>query len=408
MSGAARRRPSAPENASLRNRRESAVVDLLIDRLADRLADRSGARHAPPWEPKQNVLLGVLEPIWVRPPAVAGGEDTAEDDTGEASETSNSAETEQATTPIGEIPSLGIDFRVRACSAEKVTLNVDVAFAVYLEEIATLDEQRTYLGGAVQAATTTGTPDGTGNCTEPTATQSADGNAAQGDGQSTDTAVQSTDSALIGSDGGGHSSANAGRRGRERKTRLLGAWRRHDINVPGFHIEVPLDGSVTAVSDRLATPAQSVIDRHYAQPNAMRPLMTKRNELPRTALKDEATFRAHVTDMLDMGWQPAYPDLELTAFAQALGEDDYLVSVALRNTTQLTGRMMQDLSAYDCQLAVFPAAETPLVPQRFELAPDDYRLVDLANVVGHGTGCVAVPAEPGGIRSDTLPAFTQP
>jgi hypothetical protein len=409
LSGTARRRPSATENASLRNRRESAVVDLLIDRLADRLADRSGVRHAPPWEPKQNVLLGVLDPIWVRPPAVASSGDAAEnDDSGEASETSNSAETEQATTPIGEIPSLGVDFRVRACGAEKLTLNVDIAFAVYLEEIATLEEQRTYLGGAVPATTTTGTTDGPGNHTEPTANPTADGDTAQGDGQPTDTAVQSADSALIGSDGRGPSSADTGRRGREKKTRLLGAWRRHDINVPRFQVEVPLDGSVTTVSDRLAAPARSVIDGHYAQPNALRPLITKRNELPRTALKDQAAFHAHITGMLDMEWQPTYPDLELTAFAQALGEDDYLVSVALRNTTQLTGRMTQDLSAYDCQLAVFPAAETPLVPQRFELAPDDYRLADLADVVGHGTGCIAVPAEGGGIRSDTLPTFTQP
>ena len=408
LSGPARRSPSAPENASLRNRRESAVVDLLIDRLADRLADRGGARHAPPWEPKQNVLLGVLEPIWVRPPAVASGEDTAEDDTGEANETGNSAETEQATTPIGEIPSLGVDFRVRACGADKVTLNVDVAFAVYLEEIATLDEQRTYLGAPIQATTTSGTADGTGNCIDLSATQSADGNASHGGGQPAGAAAQSTEWALIGSDGGGHSSADAGRRGRERRTRLLGAWRRHDVNVPSFHIVVPLDGGVAVERDRLDTPARSVIDRHYAQSNAMRPLTTRRNELPRTALKDEDTFRAHVIGMLDTGWQPVYPDLELTAFAQALGDDEYLVSVALRNTTQLIGRAMQDLSVYDCQLAVFPAADTPLVPQRFDLAPDDYRLADLADVVGHGTGCVAVPAEPGGIRSDTLPAFSQP
>jgi hypothetical protein len=407
LPGAARRRPSAPENASLRNRRESAVVDLLIDRLADRLADRSGARHAPPWEPKQNVLLGVLEPIWVRPPAVASGGDTADDDSAdEANETGNSAETEQATTPVGEIPSLGVDFRVRASGADKVTLHVDVAFALYLEEIATLDEQRTYLGEPIQATTITGTADGAGNCTGPSATQSADGKPGPENGQPTAAATQSTDPAPIGSDGG--DSADSGRRGREKKTRLLGAWRRHDINVPRFNIEVPLDGSVAAASHLLDTPARSVIDWHYTQPNAMRPFTTRRNELPRTALKNEATFRTHVTDMLDTSWQPAYPDLELTAFAQALGDDDYLVSVALRNMTQLTGRMMQDLSAYDCQLAVFPAAETPLIPQRFELAPDDYRLADLADVVGHGTACVAVPAEPGGIRSETLPTFTQP
>lgn len=64
-------------DASLRNRREAGVVDWLIDRLALRLADRTAIRHRPPWEPRANVLLGVLEPIWVQPPqsSKAIGED---------------------------------------------------------------------------------------------------------------------------------------------------------------------------------------------------------------------------------------------------------------------------------------------------------------------------------------------
>jgi hypothetical protein len=112
--------------------------------------------------------------------------------------------------------------------------------------------------------------------------------------------------------------------------------------------------------------------------------------------------------VLDAAWQPAYPELELTAFAQPLGDDEYLVSVSLRNTTQLTGRTPQDLSAYDCQLAILPTAATPLVLRHFDLAPDDYRLTDLADIVGHGTSCVAVATEAGGIRTETLPTFTQP
>ncbi|MDP9387394.1 MAG: hypothetical protein M3Q48_05550, partial [Actinomycetota bacterium] len=64
-------------DASSRNRREAAVVDWLIDRLAVTLADRAGGRHAPPWEPKQHVLLGVLDPIRVQPAPVTTGEDAA-------------------------------------------------------------------------------------------------------------------------------------------------------------------------------------------------------------------------------------------------------------------------------------------------------------------------------------------
>jgi hypothetical protein len=406
LSGAARRRSSAPDNASRRNRRESAVVDLLIDRLAERLADRSGVRHAPPWEPKQNVLLGVLEPIWVRPPAVTTGEDAAGNgESGEAGETSATAEAEQATTPAGEIPSLGVDFRVRADGAEKLMLNVDVAFALYVEEIATLDEQRTYLGVPAREQTASDT----GNATDPSAAKSADGDPGQGDAEPTDVAeTKSMTSATSDLGAASGSSQGTTRRRRERKTRLLGAWRRHDISLPRLNIEVSLDGTVETVKEPLDGLVRSVIDEHYAQPNAMRPFTTKRNELPRAALAEEAAFRAAVATALDIAWEPTYPHLELTAFAQPLGDNEYLVSVSLRNTTQLTDRTLQDLSAYDCQLAVLSDAATPLIAQHFDLAPDDYRLADLADVVGHGTGCVAVPTEAGGIRSETLPTFTQP
>jgi hypothetical protein len=41
------------------------------------------------------------------------------------------------------------------------------------------------------------------------------------------------------------------------------------------------------------------------------------------------------------------------------------------------------------------------------LAPDDYQLADLANVIGHGTGCVAVTTPNGGLCSETLPTHIQ-
>lgn len=390
----------------MRNRREAAVVDLLIDRLARRLADRGGIRHAPPWEPKQNVLLGVLEPIWVRPPEVTTGEDAA--GPGDAGETSETAEAEQARTPIGEIPSLGVDFRVRAGGRKEVTLDVDVAFALYFEEIATLDEQRSYVGESTQAPTTTDTNGITNLGIDPTAAQSAAGEARHADTRLADSTADQT-SVLTASDAVATTgTGQGGKRGRRDKTRLLGAWRRNDISVPRFGVQLPLDGKVVTVSDPFDLLAQSTVDAHYAQPNAMRPFTKARNELPRSALASEAEFGSAVSAALDMTWQPTYPELMVTAFAQPLGGDEYLVSVSLRNATQLTGRPLQDLSAYDCHLAVFPDAATPLVPQRFDLAPDDYRLADLADVIGHGTGCVAVPAGTGGIRSETLPTYTQP
>jgi Helicase conserved C-terminal domain len=366
-------------HASSANRREAAVVDWLIGRLAIRLADRAGGRHAPPWEPKQSVLLGVLEPIRVQPPPVSTGEDAAEG--GNGAERSATAGTETATAPTGEIPSLGLDFRVRAAGVDTVTLDVDAAFAIYLEEIATLPEQRRYLATDPDVVDAPAAPDSPAGDEPPEAAATT-----------ADTPADAT---------------SKPRRRPERKTRLLGAWRRHDVTLEPFRVEVPVDGRVVTVDETLQSATRSLIDAHYAQQTAMRPFTGKRNELPRSALADDHTFAAEVRDALDLAWAPQYPNIEVTAFAQPLGDDEYVVSVALRNTTKIEGRTLQDLSVYDCQLAVHPAAGTVLVPQRFELAPDDYRLADLADVYGHGTGCVAITTERGGIRSETLPTHVQ-
>ena len=379
MTQPSRRAPSAPVKASDRNRRETAVVDWLIGRLAERLGDRNGGRHAPPWEPKQHVLLGVLAPTRVQPPATSKSVD-AEGCDADASQVSTTAETE-TTAPIDEIPALGIDFRARATTgAAALTFDVSVDFALYLEEIATLAEQRTYLG----AAATDTTDDTTENEAATAAADVASG-------------VPDTVEEQRG--------ARTQRRPREKKARLLGAWRRHDVESATLRIDVPLDGAVVTVDRPLMQAAQTLIDSHYASPAAMRPFTTKRNELPRAALTDAATFLAAVTRALDKGWTPAYPNLELTAFAQPLGDDEYLVSVSLRNTTTLSERSLQDLSVYDCQLTVHPTEGAALVPQRFDLAPDDYRLADLTDVVGHGTACVAAATDRGGIRSETLPTY---
>ena len=412
LTSAPRRAPSAPATASGRNRREAGVVDWLVARLANRLADRDGARHAPPWEPKQNVLLGVLEPIWVKQPT-AGADDTTADgssaDQGAPPETDTAPGPEPAVTTTGEIPSIGLDFQVQASGVDAVELGVDLSFALYLEEIATLDEQRTYLGTTTPATAHDGTP-GTGT------DGAANTDTVAGTGNATDGAVPngadiSTDSAAAGAAAPAAEEGPApgrGRRKREKKARLLGAWRRRDVSLEPVRLTVPLDGTVVTTSGPLTAAAQAVIDAHYAGTAAMRPFTAKRNELPRAALTDEVTFRAAVDAALDTTWTPGYPDLELSAFAQPIGGDNYIISVSLRNATVLAERTLQDLSAYDCQLAVHPGPDTPLVWQRFDLAPDDYRMADLADIVGHGTSCVAVATDGGGIRTETLPTHVQP
>lgn len=403
MPGAARREPSAPVNAFPANRREAGVVDWLIDRLAMRLADRTGIRHSPPWEPRQNVLLGVLEPIRVQaPPDLKDGKADSQDGAGDGE--SQSEEVQEVNPQTGDIPALGLNFRVRADGTAPIELDIDVAFALYLEEVATLAEQLSYLGDAPdETAVSDAQPAAD---TEPSSDETSTANSSSSEEGSAASSETDADGALDAQDAAEPAPGARSKRGR--KTRLLGAWRRRDIDVPRATIHVPLGGEVVELESSIDDLVRDVVDSHYASPLAMRPLRTKRNEMPRSALKDQAAFDAALTDLLDRDWTPkVYPDLELTAFSQPVGSDEYLVTVSLRNMTRVEGRQQQNMTAYDCHIAVHPTAATPIIPQRFELAPDDYQLADLADVVGHGTGCVAVPTDTGGVRSETLPTHVQ-
>ena len=390
MTRNAHRDPSAPAGAPLINYREGAVVDWLIDRIGNRLGDRSGGRHAPPWEPKHEVVLGVLEPIRVlsTPPP-------SEIDKSNPDSTAPALAVQTVTATSGEVPSLALDFRVRAPEGgQPISLEVDVNFAMYTEELATLDEQRTYLR-----------------------TAPASGPAVNADGVVDAGANQSNESALntpapthapVTAVAGAAVAATKPKPARRRKTRLLGAWRRHEVPTETLQIEVATDGEVTTVTTGLSEAAKVIIDAHYSQLNAMRPFTgSGRNELPQEALTSEVSFRAAVDKALDRTWAPRYPDLELTAFAQPVGADEFLVSVALRNKTELTERTRQDLSVYDTEFSICPGTNTQILPQRFNLAPDDYRMADLADVLGRGTGCVAEPTRAGGIRTQTLPTHVQ-
>jgi hypothetical protein len=363
----ARRSPSAPTSASKRNRRESAVVDWLIDRLAVRLGDRTCERHGPPWEPRQNVLLGVLEPTRVQAPAPTSG--VSADAVAAAK-----SEIETVSKPVSDVPTLGLVFRVEAGQAANLTLSVDACFALYLEEVASLIEQRTYLG------------DG-GDISVPVQAGAI-------------TPVEEVEAALP-------TAPPRGKTQRVQKTRLLGAWQRHDAVVPTLQMVVPLNGDVVTLSEPLHEVAATLIEVHYRRADAMRPFSGKRNEIPRASLKNEATFAAAAREALDRDWQPSIPELLLTAFAQPLGHGEYLVSVSLRNATEISERSVQDLAAYDCSLAVRVEGSAQILHQQFDLAPDDYRLENEADVIGQGTACVAVASEDGGVRTETLPTHIQ-
>lgn len=397
-------RPSAPATAALRNQRETAVVDWLIDRLATRLADRSGQRHPPPWEPRQSVLLGVLEPIRVQPPLAVSDDGAISEESGAEAGSAEPAQSgETVTKPGGEVPSIGLDFRVAVDDGAAIELTVDVDFAIYLEEIATLQEQRSYLGATDAVPDAAGNPSTASDPRPDDAQPGPTGTVSSEAQKSAMTCVAEPEQPITAD----LKLASSPMKQQARKTRLLGAWQRYDASVVTMQIPVPSDGTVINIDEPLTAAVRSLIEAHYERPRAMRPFTAKRNEISRDALKDESAFQAEVSAALDCDWRPAVPKLALSAFAQPLGNAQWLVSVTLRNHTLLTGRTLQDLSAYDCRLRVHPSGQVRVVPQRFDLAPDDYRLQDEADVIGRGNACVAVPTENGGIRSETLPVHVQ-
>lgn len=389
MTGPAHRPPKASDAASARNRREVAVVNWLIDRLAIRLADRGGGLHRPPWEPRQQVLLGVLEPTRVQPPPAVDNDEETDEPLVAAS-----SPAETVTKPTGEVPTIGLDFRIAADDVGDLQLSISVGFAMYLEQIADLSDQLTYLGVTAESAVSAATE------SIAAATDACPGDLTSEDHMDGDDASDPDDNTPP-------SAATHGMAHRGKKTRVLGAWRRHDVLVHGLELTVPLDGTVVTVEEPLQQAAGDIIAAHYAQDDAMRPFTTKRNAISRDALRDEATFRGAVHEVVNRDWRPTVPNLDVQAFAQSLGNGEYLVSVTMRNATQITERPVQDLSVYDCQISVHPGASTPIVPQRFDLAPRDYRLEGEAEVIGRGIACVAVPTADGGIRTETLPTHVQ-
>ncbi|MEV4580273.1 helicase-related protein [Nonomuraea jabiensis] len=308
------------------NRRESILTSLLIDRLAERLADRNGERHPPPWDPKRNVLLGVL------PAARPGWRN--------------------------ETGIMALDFRIEVPDADMTgRLSVKLDFALYLQEVATRQEHLEYLTGK-------------------------NGKNAKSGGQQTTV----------------------------RTTQLVEAWRRAEVDVPEVTFDVLLDGSVhtpPALQEAVRDATSAVINAHFDQPVAFRPLKQgKRKQLPLNSLDSDDAFQQQLTHLFDSSWIPGLPEIEVSACAQSLGAGHYLLRLAVRNATAIERGEHQDHSLYDCRLAAAPGGGMRIVRQRFALAPRDYRLNDLAEVIGKGTGCVAVECG-AGLRSETLPVFVQ-
>ena len=394
---------SAASGPSHTNERERKVVDWLIHRVSDRLADRGGQEHPPPWEPKRNVLLGVLEPVRVpvTPPTDAAEADNTADGPDDDAKPDPAMPRELIRKPSGEVPTLGMTFRIRAePGATFVSLRIDAAFAMYLERIADLSYQRISLGEVPAAEPSSDTGTGALAATSTPA-------AASPTGPSSGTSQDDTSAATAcGASAKAANAANAAKK-RAKKVRILGSWNRSNVAAHGLYAQLPLNGDVVTIDSDLQQRAGELIWAHYERTDAMRPLLSGRNQIPEDALASEDAFAAELDVQLDRSWQPVLPDIVLQVFAQPLGGDEYLASVTLRNETKLKERPVQDLSVYDCNLTVHSGPSATLVTQRFDLAPDDYRLADAADVVGRGVGCVVETTADGGLQTQTLPRYTQ-
>lgn len=387
------------------NKRERAVVEWLRTRIGDRLADRNGSVHEAPWEPRANVIIGVLPPRRVIIPSPQSSQTSD----GEASNQDDAASPQPI---VGDAASMGLDFKVKPCASQTtLNLSVDISLAIYLEDIAPLEGQFKYHGEIFFAANGPTALSSSPSSENSRRLEPVDSEGAATQMPSTATPVPSHQAGDgEGDDGANRLKRSAGGKAKAPTTRLMSQWCRKNVCLKGLAIRVPLDGNVIRLTEPLTQPINAVINTHYSRPEAMRPLRdgVRTNTMPVDALKSQAALEAEIHRLLVDKFDPELLDLELAAFAQALGNGEYLVNVTLSNVTILAQRVSsQDLSAYDCQVAIHPDPACPIVPQRFELAPDDYRLEPIATIPGRGTACVALATHDGGVRGETLPIFEQ-
>ncbi|QBI19630.1 hypothetical protein ER308_08745 [Egibacter rhizosphaerae] len=340
-----------PENAA-----EGALVDHVLGVVATELTDRAGGRHAPPWDPKQQVRVGVLRPQ-VRPPR-------EERDGQPRGDASDDEEDDERLDVNHEPLALGLDFAAQpdqpTHTAPKLTLAVDVRFALYQPLLPAREEMARHV--REQAAQHDAT----------------DGASDEGD-----------------EDGG------------RRPTRVPvpHAWLRTDVEALDLPLTLTVDGSHTVERDAVAAAARDAVEAHYRRADAARPFTSARTVAVRS-LDGDAAWTEAARERTDPQWTPDAPRPEVVAFAEPLPDGRAIVSVSLVNRTQVDLGAFQDLALYDCRVAVRPRAGARVVRQRFSLASEDYRYAEQRDVIGHGRNCVAAGDEQE-LRSETLPRHVQ-
>ena len=244
---------------------------------------------------------------------------------------------------------LGVDFVVKPESGS-LTLEVDVSFAIYLPDVPSYEEAVQMLGG---------------------------------------------------------DDASQGHPGSSSKTRvpLQYAWRRVDLEFNDLIVELLPTGVQESVTDPISVGLRDSFSHHFLRESAARAFKASFT-VPVSALNDDAGYREALASSMETNWIPTVPTIELSAYVEPLPDNSWLVSVSLTNLTVVDEKTHLDLCAYDARLEARIAGGGSIESQRFDLAPDDYRYEDIADVPGHGRGCVAVATDLG-VATETLPTVKQ-
>ena len=344
---------------------ELELVDALADEVKKLLTDRGGERHVPPWEPRQNVVVGVLPATVAPPPPVAGSNDEQDDHPpGEADATSASVDDLLSGADLS-LPSIGMTFVVE--SRSPITVTARLEFAIYVQEYATLQETQAYVAHTASTE---------GDASEPH------------DAANSDTASDRTR--------------------KRRPVTVLGAWRRVPVSLAGIDLRIGLDEDHTVLDQPLAEAVNEAIDEHFGKAIAARPFSSRTRTISTEDLASPSAYESALRSKEDPNFVPVYPRVRLTGFAQPLGEGRSLVNVSVTNASVLSEYPFQDLCLYDCRLSIMVAPPAQVQRQRFELAPRDYRYSDVAEVWGQGNACVVMRRDSGELVAETLPVFQQP
>lgn len=355
--------PASAETEPGRNERR--FVNDLAAEVRCLLTDREGERHPPPWEPRQHVVVGVLPATVAPAPPIASGDD--DEDSDEALEG-----TDPTVASIDELlsgrgaggPSIGMTFVVS--SDDPITVTASLDFAIYVEEYATLNELREHVA---HASTTR--------------------DHSQEDGAATP-------------------DPSSGNTSSRRRVTVLGAWRRIPISLQDLKLRISLDETHTELDQPIDKAVKRAIDRHFDSPSAARPFPTRTRTISMEDLTDDAAYTAALQAKHDPDYEPVYPRVRLTGFAQPLEEGRSLVNVSVTNASVLSAYPFQDLYLYDCRLSLTVAQPAEIQKQRFHLAPRDYRFREVADVWGQGNACVVTRNDSGELVAETLPVFAQP